>query len=372
MGFVRPYFQHRLQTQGTAVFRWTAILLIAGLLGSLWTSCGKRDQAGTPPGPVYPYNPTPLSVILPNGWPAPAINIFAGNAPTEEGFQLGRRLFYDGRLSRDGNFPCASCHQQFAAFATFDHQFSHGFDNTFTNRNAPGLFNLAWLRELHMDGGIPDFISQPASPITAINEMAETVDNVLRKLRADTMYHRLFTAAFGDTSITYQRLASALTQFVGTLLSNNSKYDQVQRGQRSFDPAEQAGLQVFRSKCATCHPEPLFTDLQYHNIGLALDPILNDPGRMLITGNASDSLKFRTPSLRNVVVTFPYMHDGRLFTLTQVVEHYRSGIITNQPTLSPSLRSRIPISNQERVDLIAFLQTLTDSVLLANPRFAQP
>lgn len=346
---------------------------LAGLLGIslLLGGCQKKDSPA-PTGPQYPYNPTPLTFQVPAGWPTPAINVFAGNPLTEEGFQLGRKLFYDGRLSRDGNFPCASCHQQFAAFATFDHQFSHGFDNTFTDRNAPGLFNLAWLRELHMDGGIPDFIAQPESPIVAINEMAETVDNVLRKLRADTVYHRMFAAAFGDTSITYVRMAKALAQFGASIISNNSKYDQVQRGERSFNPAEAAGLLIFRAKCATCHPEPLFTDLQYHNIGLAVEPILQDFGRQRITGNPADSLKFRTPSLRNVAATFPYMHDGRLFTLTQVIEHYRSGVITTQPTLAPALRSRIPITNQERVDLIAFLQSLTDSVMLANPRFAQP
>ena len=126
------------------------------------------------------YHPTYLKFTIPAGWPQPPTDIFKDNPLTEEGFQLGRKLFYDGKLSRDGNFPCASCHQQFAAFATYDHQFSHGFDNSFTFRNAPALFNLAWMREMHWDGGINHIEVQPLAPITNISEMAETIENVLK------------------------------------------------------------------------------------------------------------------------------------------------------------------------------------------------
>jgi cytochrome c peroxidase len=167
-------------------------------------------------------------------------------------------------------------------------------------------------------------------------------------------------------------MMKALAQFMGSIVSYNSKYDQVKRGEASFDASELAGYNTFKAKCNSCHTEPLFTDNSFRNNGLNIEPTLNDIGRMLITNEPADSLKFKVPSLRNIALTFPYMHDGRLFTLTQVVEHYRSGLNITQPTLDPLLRNRIPISNQERIDLIAFLQTLTDNVLLHNTRFEQP
>lgn len=318
------------------------------------------------------YHPTYLKLTIPAGWPQPPTDIFKDNPLTEEGFQLGRKLFYDGRLSKDGNFPCASCHQQFAAFATYDHQFSHGFDNAFTFRNAPAIFNLAWMKEMHWDGGINHIEVQPLAPITNIVEMAETINNVLIKLNADSSYRRMFIAAFGDNTINSQRMLKAIAQFMGSIQSYNSKYDQVKRGKASFTLAEQNGYNTYQSKCSSCHPEPLFTDNSFRNNGLTLDPVLQDKGRMRITGDPSDSLKFKVPSLRNVAYTFPYMHDGRRFSILQVIEHYRTGIATNQPTLDPLLKNRITMSNQEKVDLAEFLQALTDTVLLKDKRLEQP
>ncbi len=128
------------------------------------------------------FKPTPIYLTIPNGWPKPAINFFAGNPLTEEGFQLGRKLFYDGKLSKDGNFACASCHQQFAAFATYDHDLSHGVNNTFNTRNAPALINLAWMKEWHWDGGINHIEVQPLFPLTAENEMGEKlIDDIEEK-----------------------------------------------------------------------------------------------------------------------------------------------------------------------------------------------
>ena len=317
-------------------------------------------------------HPTYLALKIPAGWPQPTTNIFKDNPLTEEGFQLGRKLFYDGRLSKDGNFPCASCHQQFAAFATYDHQFSHGFDNAFTFRNAPPLFNLAWMKEMHWDGGVNHIEVQPLAPITNISEMAETIDNVLKKLNIDTSYSRMFTAAFGDNTINSQRMLKALAQFMGSIQSFNSKYDQVKRGEASFTLAEQNGYNTFKAKCNACHVEPLFTDNSFRNNGFAIDSYLKDVGRMKITGTPADSLKFKVPSLRNVQYTFPFMHDGRLFSLSQVVEHYRTGIIINQTTLDPLLKTRITMTNQEKADLVVFLQALTDNILLHDKRFEQP
>ena len=319
-----------------------------------------------------PHKLTYLKLFMPAGWPKPPTDIFAYNPLTEEGFQLGRKLFYDGRLSKDGNISCAGCHQQFAAFASYDHDFSHGFDNSFTTRNAPGLFNLAWQKELHWDGGINHIEVQPISPITAANEMAETLPAVLKKLKADTAYIRLFKTAFSDGAINSQHLLKALAQFTGSIQSNNSRYDKVKRGEATFTVSEALGYKTFIANCNSCHKEPLFTDNSFRNNGLSLNEKLRDFGRMTITGKADDSLKFKVPSLRNCSITFPYMHDGRLYTLGKVIEHYRKGIDTTQPTLDPLLKKRLLISNQEKVDLISFLLTLKDEEMLHDTRFQQP
>jgi len=317
-----------------------------------------------------PYKPTYLKLEIPKGWPKPAKDIFVNNPLTAQGFELGKKLFYDGRLSKDGNFSCASCHQQFAAFATYEHDFSHGFNNQFTTRNAPGIFNLAWVPLLHWDGGINHIEVQPLAPLTAPNEMAENIDSVLKKLRKDTAYPKLFKAAFGTTLINSQRMLKALAQFTGSIVSYNSKYDKVQRGETVFTPAEQNGYSVFKTRCAGCHTEPLFTDNSFRNNGLGLNKDLKDYGRMRITGNKNDSLKFRVPSLRNVTLTFPYMHDGRYYSIGEAIDHYRSGIIITQPTVDSLLKNRITISVKEKNDLIYFLYTLTDTVLTKNPRFS--
>ncbi len=314
------------------------------------------------------FKTTPLKFIVPKGWPQPVYD-FKNNPLTKQGFELGRKLFYDGRLSRDGNFSCASCHQQFAAFATYDHNLSHGFNNSVTRRNAPGLFNLAWQKEFMWDGGINHLDAQPLAPITDTTEMAESIENVLKKLNADPQYKKMFTAAFGDATINTQRMTKALSQFLVMMVSSNSKYDRVMRGQDSFNLPQQLGYDIFRQKCITCHQPPLFTDFSYRNTGIAVEDFLQDYGRMKITRNAADSLKFKVPSLRNAQVTFPYGHDGRFYSLLDVLNHYRNGVV-NGPTTDSIVKNKIPLSNFEIGQLQAFIYTLTDSSFLNDPRFA--
>jgi cytochrome c peroxidase len=319
-------------------------------------------------GPPLTY----LKLFIPKGWPKPAVDVFANNPLTEQGFQLGRTLFYDGRLSKDGSISCGTCHQQFAAFANFDHDFSHGFNNSFTARNAPAIVNVAWMPSLHWDGAINHLEMQPLAPITAPNEMAESLGNVLNKISADTAYKRLFKTAFGDTAINSQHMLKAIAQFVGSIQSYNTRYDKMKRGEGLFTISEQYGYNVFKAKCNACHTEPLFTNNTFANNGLSVNSALKDVGRMKLTGNATDSLKFKVPSLRNVQLTAPYMHDGRMYTLSQVIAHYTSKIDTAQPTLHSLLQHRLAITNQEKVDLISFLYTLTDEDLTHNKRYAPP
>ncbi len=314
--------------------------------------------------------PTPLNFTVPAGWPQPVYD-FKQNPLTKEGFELGRKLFYDGRLSRDGNFSCASCHQQFAAFATYDHNLSHGINNSFTRRNSPGLFNLAWQKEFMWDGGINHLDLQPLAPMTDTLEMGETIDNILTKLRADTAYKRMFAGAFGSADITTQRVTKALSQFMLMLVSANSKFDRVMRGEDSFDLPEKLGYAIFQKKCQACHTPPLFTDYSYRNTGITTDMYLNDVGRMKITRNPADSLKFKVPSLRNVQLTFPYGHDGRFYYLQDVLDHYRKAVV-NSPSVDPLVRNNMPLSNFETGQLKAFMYTLTDSVFISDVRFAPP
>lgn len=337
----------------------TWILLLIVLTGISWISVDNHY-----------FRPTPVKFKVPKGWPQPVYD-FSKNPLTEEGIALGRKLFYDGRLSRDGNFSCGSCHQQFGAFNTYDHNLSHGFNNSLTTRNAPGLFNLAWQKEYMWDGGINHLDLQPLAPITAENEMAETIEAVVSRLRADREYRKLFKAAFGDETINYQRFAKAMSQFMLQLVSSNSKYDKVMRGEASFILPEQLGHEIFQKKCTGCHTETLFTDNSYRNTGIAIDPITKDLGRMKITGDKNDSLKFRVPSLRNVAMTFPYGHDGRFFSLINVFDHYRKSMVVS-PGTDSLLQKRLALSNFEIGQLTAFLYTLTDSVFLHDQRFAPP
>ena len=328
-------------------------------------ACKKNDIAA----PGNNQAGTPLTFSVPKGWPAPVYN-FDSNRITKEGFELGRKLFYDGRLSKDGNVPCASCHQQFAAFATFEHDFSHGVNNTLTTRNSPGLANLAWNKVFMYDGGVNHLDLQPLAPLTAPNEMGETLMNVLNKLKADAAYRQMFKAAFGDETINTQRMTRAMSQFMLMMVNSNSKYDRVMRNEATFTLPEQLGYNLFKAKCASCHTEPLFTDNSFRNTGMPIIDNIRDFGRMLITRNPADSLKFKVPTLRNVAVTEPYGHDGRFLTLDIVMDHYRSRVI-NGPTTDPLVRNKIPISNFEIGQIKAFLYTLTDSTIMNDKRFSQ-
>jgi len=304
---------------------------------------------------------------VPAGWPAPRYG-FEGNPVTAAGFALGRRLFYDPILSRDGSVACASCHQQFAAFAHLDHRVSHGVGGVNGRRNTPGLFNLAWQPELMWDGSARHLETQPVAPISNPLEMDSGLAAAVDKLRRDPRYPALFEAAFGSPSVDSQRLLRALAQFTGSLVSAGSRYDRHQRGEESFSAQEQAGLELFRQRCAACHREPLFSDFSYRNNGLDAAP--RDAGRAAISGRAEDQGRFRVPSLRNVALTAPYMHDGRYDSLEQVLDHYSSGIQPS-PTLDPQLAGATPLSPAQRAALRAFLDTLTDEHFVHDPRFAQ-
>lgn len=307
--------------------------------------------------------------VIPEGWPQPYYR-FTDNVLTAEKFKLGRALFYEPLFSADNTVSCGSCHQQFAAFAHSAHQFSHGINGLVGTRNAPALQNLTWNPSFMHDGGVNHIEVFPPAPITNPVEMAETLPNVVAKIGASAKYQTLFRQAYGDDTVTTQRMFKAIAQFMGTMYSYNSKYDQVKHGTASFTAAEQNGYSLFVQKCASCHQEPLFSDYKFRNNGLSVNPTIKDSGRAHITRDPADICKFKTPSLRNIDLTGPYMHDGRYMTLMECLNHYTSGI-TVSPTLDPSLNSGIAMTNQEKTDIIAFLKTLTDPQFLTDKRYSE-
>lgn len=308
--------------------------------------------------------------IVPLGWPAPHYN-FNNNPLTSDGFILGRSLFYDPLLSIDNTVSCGSCHQQFAAFSHSGHDVSHGIYGLLGNRNAPALQNLNWNTTFMHDGGILNIEVMPLGPITNPVEMGETMTNVVSKISASGKYKQLFTNAFGKDSVNSQLIFKAIAQFMGTMYSYNSKYDKVKSGKDIFSNQEQNGYSIFVQKCANCHIEPLFTNYEFKNNGLSVNIAYIDSGRAHITGNANDRYKFKTPSLRNIEKSGPYMHDGRFSTLDQCLNHYISGIVSSS-TLDPQLSGGISLTASEKNDIIAFLKTLTDTKFLTDLKYSNP
>lgn len=312
---------------------------------------------------------TPLYFEIPKNWPKPHYD-FKKNPLTEEGFQLGRNLFYDPIISRDSTISCASCHLQQTGFTHVDHQLSHGIDGKIGTRNSLALINLAWNKDFMWDGGVNNLEVQPLNPITNPAEMDETLEHVIEKLQRSEKYKSLFNKAFGDNRITSQRLLKALAQFTVMLKSSNSKYDKVMRKEAYFSKNELHGHDLFKKNCVSCHKEPLFNEDKFEKNGLLIDETLKDSGRINISGKQEDYLRFRIPTLRNIQFTFPYMHDGRFKTLNEVIKHYNS--LGHNKSLSKELANPMNLSDNDRVDLVAFLLTLTDKDFLFNERFSFP
>jgi cytochrome c peroxidase len=307
---------------------------------------------------------------VPKNWPKPHYD-FTRNPLSANKIELGRVLFYDPVLSKNNTISCASCHSQFTAFTHVDHSLSHGIDDRIGTRNSPALMNLAWHSSYMWDGAVNHLDMQALAPISHPDEMGETIETVVEKLQHSKKYRFLFFKAFGDSSATGERTLKAMSQFMLTLVSADSKYDSVMRKQALFTDQEKKGYTLFQKNCGSCHKEPLFTNLQFENNGLEIDTTLNDFGRMKVTKDRADSLRFKVPTLRNIEFSYPYMHDGRFKKLSQVLNHYTSGI-HHSKTLAKPLLNPIVLSSNDKVDLTAFLLTLTDRKFLFNPDYAFP
>jgi len=337
------------------------------LIGVL--SCGLFFQACKKDTPVKEQLETWLGFVQPVNFPIPAYKL-SSNPVTKSGFELGRALFYEPRLSRNNTISCGSCHIQSAAFTQHGHDVSHGIDDRLGTRNSPPIMNLAWNKAFMWGGGVFDLDLQPIVPITTHEEMDENLENVLNKLRALPKYTGLFKSAFGSEEINTAKFMKALSQFMVMCVSSNSKYDKVMRkeGGASFTNEEQDGYTIFKQKCASCHSEPLFTDGSFRNNGLGISPI-NDQGLYVSTLMEADKYKFKVPSLRNLQYTAPFMHDGRFLTLSGVLEHYNSEV-QDTPNLDPLLKGNakhgINLTEFDKQKITAFLGTLNDTEFINN------
>lgn len=334
--------------------------LTACLVASLFVMTGCRSNVSEQP------IGKPVTIHAPLG--LPPVPIPADNPPTAETIALGRRLFYDPHLSKDNTLACATCHNPKFDF-TDNSRLSKGVGGSMGRRNAPTLINVAYQPLQFWDGRATSLEVQAASPIADPLEMNQTHKVSVAKLAKDPIYRTMFSAAFGSDDVTLGRVEKSLASFERTILSGNSAFDRFQYGgkQDALTPSQSRGLALFvdpnKGNCAACHslgPEyALFTDGKFHNIGVGVgdDGALKDVGRYHETTVKSDTGAFKTPTLRNVANTAPYMHDGSLQTLDQVVDFYAGGGNSN-PYLDREIKT-IHLSGQERRDLVEFLKSLT-------------
>jgi cytochrome c peroxidase len=301
-------------------------------------------------GPLSAEGPLPLP------GPLPAVRHPADNPATEAKIALGRELFGDPGLSRTGQVACASCHDPQRGFSN-GQRFGIGVEGRAGTRNVPGLVNVAYHRTLFWDGRAGSLEEQALAPIRDAREMDMDLDALVARLNALPGYRRQFQAAFGGQA-TAARLAQALAAFQRTLIVADTPFDRYQQGDRqALGPAALRGMELFfgQARCALCHKGPNFSDDEFHHIGVPDDGV-PDPGRRAVTGRPGDQGKFRTPGLRDVGRTAPYMHNGAFATLHAVVEHYNFGGVTGQANDHRDELLRVLYLNETQVDdLVAFL-----------------
>ncbi|MBI1183346.1 c-type cytochrome [bacterium] len=355
-------------------------ILITTILVTLafMTSCG-----GDKPQPIE-WDKTPYTLQY-GALPEPSIA--QDNALTVQGIKLGRMLFYETAMSKDGSLSCASCHMQKFAFSDTA-RLSLGVRGLRGKRQAMAVFNMAWhSNEFFWDGRAHLLRDQALKPIQDELEMDENLDNVVAKLSEMTSYKEQFSRTFGSDVISAEKISLALEQFMNSIVSVNSKYDKYLAGEAQLTESEERGRQLFFAEynkyfpeqsgadCAHCHSGNNFENDLYMNNGLDADGEYADFGREKVTAQTADKGKFKVPSLRNVELTAPYMHDGRFATLEEVIDHYNTGLqasATLDMALEQTRETGLMLSEQDKSDLVAFLKTLTDHTLITNTAYSNP
>ena len=356
------------------------ISYLLALLFLVIVSCGEDE-----PVEVVEFDDTPYILEYGN---LPSPDLPVDNPLTQQGVQLGRMLFYEKMLSLNGSQSCASCHNQKDGFSD-TLQFSIGVEMLEGKRQAMPVFNLAWhSNAFFWDGRAHLLRDQSLEPIEDPLEMNETLGNVIAKLSASKKYKDQFTRAFGSEEVTSEKMALAMEQFMLSIVSYDSKYDKFLAGELQLSESEERGRLLFETEynpffpeksgadCVHCHGGSNFENDQYMNNGLDTDADFVDFGRESQTGSPSDRAKFKVPTLRNVAVTQPYMHDGRFNTLEEVVEHYDLHL-RQSSTLDPALiqvvdNGSLNLTEQDKLDLVNFLKTLTDQTFLNNLEYSDP
>jgi len=344
----------------------------------IFLSC-KKDKVG--------FTPTPYELNIPSHFPDMIIP--EDNPMTVEGVELGRKLFYEERLSRDNTMSCANCHSPSASFSD-PSQFSVGIDGIPGTRNSMALINLGWQNFFFWDGRAKTLEDQILEPIPNPIEMHQEWKDAVAKLNSDKTYRNMFFKAFGQEGIDSLKVSKAIAQFLRTMISGSSKYDVMYKYENSLPlnsieqsvyasvtAEEWAGYDLFKSlngaDCFHCHNGPLMQVQKFSNNGL--DATFIDHGRNGVTGNPADDGKFKVPTLRNIALSGPYMHDGRFNTLEEVIEHYSSGIqmsSTIDPMIEFASQGGVQFDAFEKDLLKKFLQTLTDYDFITNPDFQDP
>ncbi len=353
------------------------ISVFASLLTIVIYSC-KKDYK------VLEHDKTPYNLNY-GAFPAP--NIAPDNQLTVQGVKLGRMLFYETALSQDNSMSCASCHHQQFAF-TDTATFSLGVLGQKGKRQAMTIFNMAWHgNAFFWDGRAPLLRDQSLMPIQDVLEMHETLPNVVAKLSAKEIYTTQFFSAFGTSTITPELMSKAMEQFMNSIVSNSSKYDDYLAGKTNLTAEEERGRFLFTTRynsanpaiggaeCFHCHSEPNFENNRYTSNGLDVEADFTDLGREVVTGNPLHKAWFKVPSLRNVELSAPYMHDGRFKTLEDVVNHYDN--VKNSSNVDVTFSAQIlngglKLSNADKAALVAFLKTMTDKTLATNPEYSSP
>lgn len=340
------------------VYCFATIMLLA---------CSHNDDAQ--------YTNIPIDLAVPSNFPEMAYDM-EKNPLTQQGFELGKKIFYDGRLASDGIVSCGFCHEQSSAFTHHGHTFSHGVDDQIGKRNTPPIQNMAFQSNFMWDGASDHLEMMPLIPILSEVEMNGNFISIIEMMKADADYRNRFKTVFKNGTINSENMLKALAQFMAMMISSNSRFDKYRRNETggTFTEDEFVGYTLFQSKCASCHSTDLFTDNSLRNNGLAINPKINDYGKYEVTGREEDKFKFKVPSLRNVAYTAPYMHDGRYFTLEAAVEHYRSKVQDTQnldPLLKQNATLGIAFTDEEKVKIIAFLKTLSDEEFINDKRFSE-
>jgi cytochrome c peroxidase len=312
-------------------------------------------------------------MVLPLGLQADSAYIPESNPMNEGKIELGKLLYFDPRLSKDDTVACASCHNPYHGF-TDPAAFSAGVDGKLGGRSSPTVLNRLFSAEQFWDGRAADLEEQAKGPLTNPVEMAmPSHEAVVAKVAAIAGYGPHFAKSFGDSKVTIDRIAQAIAAYERTVVTGNSPYDRYQAGDKSALSASAVrGMELFngKAKCSACHASFNFSDENYRNIGVGMDAPKPDLGRYDVTKNEADRGAFKTPTLRNVSLTAPYMHDGSEATLLQVVEFYDRGGIKN-PQLAAEIVP-LKLTGKEMSDLVAFMEALTGDVTNADPPASLP